>query len=295
MTMTTRNTNPPSIDTLVSDIYGLFEGESFQITPEYLAKFSDELSTLVATRFSSERERATLRLSNIGKPDRQLWYDLNWTGETEPLPPETLIKFMYGDVLEHLMLLFAREAGHTVEMEQAEVEVEGIKGHPDAVIDGVVVDVKSASSYSFEKFRSGSLLLEGNDPFGYVHQLAGYVEAIDPDADGAFLAVDKTLGKLTLLKIPNDVLKQIAVRERIRHIKDVVEQETPPPKCYEPKPEGKSGNFVLSTGCPYCNHKFHCWQDANDGEGLRTFLYSTGPKFFTHVEREPKVVEGRDF
>lgn len=292
---TTTTTQPKTIDTLVSDIYGLFEGDKFAITPEYLDKFSSELSMLVAERFGTDRGSPTLRLSNIGKPDRQLWYDLNWKGEIEPLPPETLIKFMYGDVLEHLMLLFAREAGHTVEMEQAEVEVEGIKGHPDAVIDGVVVDVKSASAYSFEKFRSGSLLSEGNDPFGYVHQLAGYVEAIDPDADGAFLAVDKTLGKLTLLRIPNDVLKQYRVRERIKHIKDAVASPEPPPKCYEPKAEGKSGNFVLSVGCSYCNHKFHCWSDANNGEGLRTFLYSNGPKFFTHVEREPKVVEGTDF
>lgn len=286
-------TQPKTIDTLVQDIYDLFTGESFEVTPEYLAQFSTELSRLVANRFSSERSGGTLRLSNIGRPDRQLWYDVNWTGETEPLPPETLIKFMYGDVLEHLMLLFAREAGHTVEMEQMEVEVDGIKGHPDAVIDGVVVDVKSASAYSFEKFRSGTLLKEGNDPFGYVHQLAGYVEAIDPDADGAFLAVEKTLGKLTLLRIPNDVLKQYMVRERISHIKEVVAAETPPPRCYEPKAEGKSGNFILSTGCSYCNHKFHCWSDANNGQGLRTFAYANGPKFFTHVEREPKVVEER--
>lgn len=288
-------TNQRSVDTLVDDIYGLFGGDKFEITPEYLAQFSTELSRLVAERFGAERREPTLRLSNIGKPDRQLWYDINYKGEVEELSPEILIKFMYGDVLEHLMLLFAREAGHTVEMEQVEVEVDGIKGHPDAVIDGVVVDVKSASTYSFHKFATGSLLQDGNDPFGYVHQLAGYVEAIDPTADGAFLAVDKTLGKLTLLRIPNDVLQQYKVRDRIEHIKEVVAQPEPPLRCYEPKAEGKSGNFVLDTSCSYCKHKHHCWSDANEGEGLRTFLYSSGPKFFTHVEREPRVMEGSVF
>ena len=285
----------PNLDTLVEDIYGLFSGDRFEITPEHLAQFSTELTRLVADRFSTERSEATLRLSNIGRPDRQLWYDINGTHEVEPLPPDTLIKFMYGDILEHMMLLFAREAGHSVEMEQVEVEVDGIKGHPDAVIDGVVVDVKSASAYSFEKFRSGSLLREGNDPFGYVHQLAGYVEAIDPDADGAFLAVEKTLGKLCLLRIPNDVLRQYQVRDRISHIRSVVAEPTPPPRCYEPRAEGKSGNFILQAGCSYCKHKFHCWSDANDGQGLRTFNYSTGPKYFTHVEREPRVMEGGEF
>lgn len=292
---TTSPTTPPSLDTLVQDMYGLFGEEKINLNEEFLAQFSSELTELIRQRFLRDDSVRGLRMSNIGRPDRQLWYDINWTGEVEPLPPATLIKFMYGDVLEHLMLLLARQAGHTVEMEQMEVELDGIKGHPDAVIDGVVVDVKSASTYAFQKFQSGSLLEEGNDPFGYVAQLAGYTEAINPDADGAFLAVDKTLGKICTLVIPNDVLKQFQVRERIVHIKEVVAHDTPPPRCYEPKAEGKSGNFVLATGCSYCNHKFHCWSDANNGTGLRTFGYSTGPKYFTHVEREPRVVEGGEF
>lgn len=283
----------PNIDTLVSDIYDLFTGDRFKITDEYLTKFGDEITQLVSRRFSEERGDATLRLSNIGKPDRQVWYDLNWKGDVEEMQANAYIKFMYGDIIEHMVLLFAREAGHVVEMEQVELELEGIKGHPDAVIDGVVVDVKSASPYSFEKFRSGALLEPGNDPFGYLHQLAGYAEAIDPSADGAFLVVEKVLGKLTLLKVPNEILKQYMVRERINHIKDVVAQAEPPPRCYEPKPDGKSGNFVLPVGCSFCKHKFHCWSDANGGEGLRTFAYSNGPKFFTHIERVPRVIEER--
>ena len=291
--MTTVETKSPNIDTLVEDIYGLFGTDKVEVSEEFLSKFSTELTELVSQRFNREGERKnTLRMSNIGRPDRQLWYDVNWTGELEQLQPSTLIKFMYGDVLEHLMLLFARQAGHVVEFEQAEVELEGIEGHPDAVIDGVVVDVKSASSYSFSKFENGTLLDDGNDPFGYLGQLAAYVEAINPDADGAFLAVDKTLGKICLLKIPNEVLKQYAVRQRIEHIKEVVALPEPPPRCYEPKPEGKSGNFILATGCSYCNHKKHCWADANNGAGLREFYYSSGPKYFVHVEREPRVIEG---
>lgn len=285
----------PSIDTLVDDIYGLFGKEQIEVSQEYVQKFSSELAKLIGERLQRDDKVPSLRFSNIGRPDRQLWYDINWTGEQEALEPSTLIKFAYGDIIEHMVLMFARMAGHDVSMEQEEVELDGLKGHPDAVIDGIVVDVKSASSYSFEKFRSGSLLQEGQDPFGYVAQLAAYVEAINPDADGAFLVVDKTLGKLHLMRIPNDVLRQYQVRDRISHIKGVVGSTTVPPRCYEPKAEGKSGNFILPTGCSYCNHKFHCWEDANNGQGLRTFLYSSGPKFFTHVEKEPRVVEGSDF
>lgn len=284
-----------TIDTLVEDIYGLFDGERIILDEAYVSQFSEELTALIRKRFDREEHSGGLRMSNIGRPDRQLWYDVNWKGETEALPPSTLIKFMYGDIIEHMMLLMVKQAGHSVSMEQVELEIDGIKGHPDAVIDGVVVDVKSASSYAFQKFETGSLLQPGNDSFGYVAQLAAYTEAINPDADGAFLAVDKTLGKVCTLVIPNDVLKQYQTRERIAHLKEVVAHDEPPPRCYQPKAEGKSGNFVLSTGCSYCNHKFHCWSDSNDGAGLRTFLYSSGPKFFTHVEREPKVVEGGEF
>jgi len=294
MTETTPAQDTPNISTLIDDIYSLFGSEKIEVKPEHLEKFTTELTDLVVQRLKrEENEHRGLRLSSIGKPDRQLWYDLNGTHETEPLTPDNLIKFMYGDVLEHLMLLFARQAGHTVEMEQVEVEVEGVKGHPDAVIDGVVVDVKSANSWQFEKFKAGKIEEFANDVFlgSYMHQLAGYVEAINPEADAAFLAIDKTLGKICLFRIPNDVLRQYQIRDRISHIRGVVGESSPPPRCYDPKPEGKSGNFILSTGCSYCKHKFHCWSDANNGKGLRTFYYSKGPVYFTHVEKLPRVIE----
>ena len=290
--------NTPNIDTLVPDIYALFGEDKIEVKPEHLEKFTTELSALVVRRLKEDRnEQRRLRLSNIGKPDRQLWYDLNWNGEVEQLSPENLIKFMYGDILEHLVLLLAREAGHIVEMEQAEVEIDGIQGHPDAVIDGVVVDIKSAASHQFDKFVYGNVEQFADDVFlgSYIQQLAGYVQAINPDADGAFLAVDKTLGKLHLFRIPNDVLRQYEIEKRIADAKDMVSLPEPPPRCYEPKPKGKSGNFVLSSGCSYCKHKFHCWSDANNGEGLRTFYYSNGPTYFTHVEKEPRVIEGGEF
>lgn len=272
-----------SIDTLVEDIYGLFNGD-VKFDPELFEKFGGNVRDLMDSRFHTKRDGAPyLRMSNIGRPDRQLWYDMNPQGAKEEFTPSTLIKFAYGDLIEQMILLYAKMAGHTVEHEQGEVEVDGIKGHIDAVIDGVVVDVKSASSFSWQKFDSGALLEEGNDPFGYVAQLAGYVEAITPGREGAFLAVDKTLGKLTLLRVPPDTLKNFYVRNRIEHIKEVVVQPEPPERCYDEVPDGKSGNMKLPTGCSYCPHKFYCWPE------IKTYYYSTGPRYLTKVVREPKV------
>lgn len=272
------------IETLVDDIYGLF-GTDKTFDLSLFREFGDNLHDLMETRFHTKRDgKGYLRMSNIGRPDRQLWYDINGEGEKEPLLPPTLIKFAYGDMIEQMILLYAKMAGHAVEQEQAEVEVDGIKGHIDAIIDGVLVDVKSASSFSFQKFDSGSLFQPGNDPFGYVAQICGYMVATGCDR-GGFLAVDKTLGKICFCEIPANVAAQYKVHERIEHIKAVIASPVLPPRCYPDVPDGKSGNMKLDTGCSYCPHKFNCWED------LKTFYYSNGPRYLTKVVREPRVAE----
>lgn len=276
----------PEIDTLVQDIYALFDKEGkFDLT--LFEDFGHNVKELMEQRFNEKRDgERHLRMSNIGKQDRQLWYDLNAPPENaEKFSPENLVKFSYGDMIEQMMLLYAKMAGHVVEREQEEVEVDGIKGHIDAVIDGVVVDVKSASTFSFQKFESGLLLEPGNDPFGYVGQLAGYVEAVTPGADGAFLVCDKTLGKLTLLRVPAEVLQRYRVRDRIEEIREIVALAEPPARCYSDVPDGKSGNRKLATGCSYCRHKFYCW------DNIKTYYYSTGPRYLTKVVKEPRVSE----
>lgn len=276
------------ISTLVEDIYNLFGGHSCD--EARVAEFGSVLAATVADRLAgySEPRTSHLRMSNVGRPDRQLWYDVNGNSAKEELAPHTKIKFLYGDILEALLLFLAKEAGHDVTHEQAEVVVDGVVGHNDAVIDGVVVDVKSASTYAFKKFKDGTLAED--DPFGYMEQLAGYSTGLG-GLDGGFLAVDKTLGHLTLMEVPKEDLNALDVPGRIAHIRDVLAEDQPPERCYEPVPEGKSGNLGLDTGCSYCNHKFTCWSDANNGLGLRTFIYSSGPKHLVEVVNEPRVPE----
>lgn len=226
-------------------------------------------------------------MSNIGRKDRQIWYDFHHKEEPEQLSAAARIKFLFGDILERMLIFLAKEAGHEVTEEQEAVSVDGIVGHKDANIDGVTVDAKSCSSPSFAKFRAGDLQ---DDPFGYTAQLAGYCAA-DGGNDGAFLAIDKQHGDITLLAIGKEKLAEFNVSERIQQIKEVVKSDTPPARCYSDVPYGKSGNKHLSIGCSYCRHKFECWSDANGGKGLRVFLYSGKPVFMTNVEREPKVPE----
>lgn len=276
-----------SINTLVQDIYKVLQ-EGKQIDDSTAEEFGKRMASLIQTRLAPREERPrTLRLSNLGKKDRQIWYDVKGY-KGEEFNSHTYFKFLYGDILEELVLFLAEVAGHRVEGRQGEVRVDGILGHRDAFIDGVLVDVKSASSYSFKKFKEGTL--KDDDPFGYYTQLAGYVSDPEYPLDhGAFLAVDKQNGTLALLHAYASDLPN--VHARVAHLKSVVNEDEPPARCFEPEPMGKAGNMKLPAGCSYCPFKVECWKDANDGNGLRKFLYSTGPVWLTTVVELPKVME----
>lgn len=156
--------------TLPEDIHNLLDGTDLT---DSLDKFKDDISKMMLSRFASDEKEPSIRMSNIGKPLRQLWFELNakkFNIKPEKTTGQTKFKFLYGHLLESLALYLAEVSGHKVERLQEEIEVDGVKGHIDAVIDGVLVDVKSCSSYSFNKFKSGALFQD--DPFGYVAQLS---------------------------------------------------------------------------------------------------------------------------
>ena len=293
------------IDTLIEDITALFDGsyepsEPTQAMLPLLTGIAQECDTEIhltqmveAIREAVKISLATagkkrpiyLRMSNIGKPDRQLWYEHQESvPDKEELRADTYIKFLYGHIIEALLIFLAKEAGHNVTHEQAALEINGVKGHMDCEIDGVVVDVKSASKYGFDKFKNGEFT--SDDPFGYVAQMSAYSQARQKKG-GAFLVMEKSLGKLTLAPLHD--MEMIDAAARIDHMKEVVASDEAPERCYAPLEDGKSGNLKLCVACSYCAFKTECWRDANDGEGLYTYLYSTGPRYLTTVVREPKV------
>jgi len=277
------------IKTLVQDIYDLMEKRN---TPEgvdveaEIERFGESMKDLMKKEFLPNKSYSArkLRLSAIGKPDRQLWYSYNgYTGEK--LLPHNYIKFMYGHMIEEMLLFFTRMAGHSVEGEQKKCTVEGVDGHMDARIDNRLIDVKSTSSYSFKKFKDGTLAED--DPFGYVAQLKAYAHSEGDDKYG-WLAIDKQNGHLCYLEYDNNTKHpkiDYSIADRVTHVKDMVKSEEPPERCYDPVEDGKSGNMKLPVGCSYCGYKKHCYPD------LRGFAYSTGVRFLTKVVNEPKVPE----
>lgn len=279
--------------TIPEDIYAILaDGNDHEVSEENVDAAGELLKQLLRTRFKKReivKGEGVLRFSSIGKKDRQLWYAANMPEEAEELPPKTLFKFLYGDVIEILLLFLAKESGHAVEHEQYEVDQDGVKGHIDAVIDGVLVDCKSASPYSYGKFETGEFVFD--DPFGYVSQLSGYAHALELTDRAGFLVADKVNGSICFAPLDALTIKGNPPGPRIAELRAAINKETPPDRCYSDVPEGKSGNKKLGIGCSYCSFKDVCWADANGGQGLRKFFYSRGPVWLTEVHREPKVNE----
>ena len=283
-------------DTLIEDIYGLVstkEVPKLVDIDKEIETFGESIKELMRTEFKKDRPRDTrrLRLSSIGRTDKYLWNQYHGS-EGEELQPHTLVKFLYGHVIEELVLFLTRASGHEVTCEQKRCEVEGVKGSMDCRIDGVVTDVKSASAFAFKKFQDKTLPL--NDSFGYVDQLKAYAHS-EGERKIAWLAMDKANGHLTFcehdLDDESDPMHEHLkgdIAERIKHVKKMVKGPEPKEFCYEDVPDGKSGNRKLAIGCSYCQFKDHCYPN------LRTFTYSYGPKYLTKVVKQPYVSEVPD-
>jgi len=284
------------IDTLVYDIEQTILGHNGwnKTLGDFMAT---NISKMAEQRFSKPQEpRGYLSLSALGTQcERKLWYKINKTEESEELPASALLKFFYGDIVEELVLTIAAVSGHSVTGMQDRMDVHGIKGHRDAVIDGMTVDVKSASPYAFKKFKEGNL--REDDPFGYISQLSSYVYAAKDDpkvtdkTHGGFLVIDKVNGHVCLDIY--DFTEELKSKEQeVSHLKQMVSLEEPPERGFEPVPQSSSnpnGNKKLATACSYCDFKKECFPE------LRKFIYSTGPVFLTEVVKKPMVPEDLEF
>lgn len=276
------------IETLVHDMLNVVEtGEGLE--GDLLQKFGLNTGNALKISFGRDGSGPALRMSALGKPcDRQLWYE-NQGAPREKLRRETLNKFAYGHILEEYALLLAEAAGHTVTGCQTTLELAGVVGHRDCIIDGMLIDVKSASGRGFIKFKENKL--REDDPFGYLRQLSAYLKASQDDplltekTRAGFLVVNKENGDICLDVY--DLTQELGtIIPVIEHKKEVLSQETPPDRAFKPVPQSKtSKNTKLGTECSYCAFKDTCWPEA------RKFVYSNGPVWLIDVVTEPKVQE----
>jgi len=238
---------------------------------ETAKKIGAEVADAVIRQFGSgkSREDFRLRMSNIGRPTCQLWFEKNKPETALPKPTTFVMNMMLGDIVEAVFKGLLTESGvdfddtDKVTLKVGDSNDTRVSGSYDLVMGGAVDDIKSASDWSYKnKFESYDTLKK-SDPFGYVGQLAGYAQASDKRA-GGWWVVNKANGSFKYVPAAIDMRKELT------KLKETVEKvnENKFERCFEAVPEtyrGKpSGNMVLNDNCRFCDYRFECWPNMQE-------------------------------
>jgi len=230
-----------------------------------IEQVANDIADALKRQFGSGKSRGdfNIRMSNVGRPTCQLWYEKNKPEVAMPMPTTFVMNMMIGDIVEAVFKGLLTEAGVKYE-DTDKVTLDcgdtHVSGSYDLIINDAVDDIKSASDWSYRnKFDSYESLASG-DSFGYVAQLAGYAKALNKKA-GGWWVVNKANGKFKYVPATGlDVDKEV---DNIKNtIKTVDNNEFK--RCFEPVPEtfrGKAtGNTILNKGCTFCSYRYDCWE-----------------------------------
>ena len=236
-------------------------------TDEQAFDIGVDVANAILRQFGSgkSRDEFRLRMSNIGRPTCQLWFDKNKPETALPKPSTFVMNMMIGDIVEAVFKGLLKGAGveykdtDHVSLMVGDTDPVTIKGSYDLVLDDAVDDVKSASPWSYmNKFESFDTLKKG-DSFGYVGQLAGYSEASGYKA-GGWWVVNKANGEFKY--VPAEGMDKKEELDKIAKTVETV-NENKFKRCFKAVPEtyrGKpSGNMVLNDNCKFCDYRFECW------------------------------------
>ena len=238
---------------------------------ETAKKIGAEVADAVIRQFGSgkSRDEFRLRMSNIGRPTCQLWFEKNKPETAIPKPTTFVMNMMLGDIVEAVFKGLLTESGvdfddtDKVTLKVGDSNDTRVSGSYDLIMGGAVDDIKSASDWSYRnKFESYDTLKK-SDPFGYVGQLAGYAQASDKRA-GGWWVVNKANGSFKYVPAAIDMRKELT------KLKETVEKvnENKFERCFEAVPEtyrGKpSGNMVLNDNCRFCDYRFECWPNMQE-------------------------------
>lgn len=232
---------------------------------EVIEQIASDVKDALHKQFNSgPRDDFRMRMSNIGKPKCQLWFEKNDPESKEPQTPHFMINMILGDLVEAVFKGILRAADVPFE-DNASVELtlpggQKIKGEYDMVMNGRVDDVKSASDWAYKNKFQDLDSVERLDKFGYIAQLVGYATAAQKDV-GGWWVINKNNGKFTYVDAssvqPQQVLQE--VQDKV----DYIEGDEPFERCFEPVPETyrrtPSGNMVLNSACKFCDFRRKCW------------------------------------
>ena len=238
------------------------------MSQENIEQVATDIKDALNRQFNTKRdEKFRFRMSNIGRPSCQLWFEKNKPETALPKPTTFVMNMMIGDIVEAVFKAVLREANVKFEdTDNVKLELDEnhtISGSYDLVINDAVDDIKSASDWSYKyKFDSFESLASG-DSFGYVGQLAGYAKASNKKA-GGWWVLNKANGHFKYVRANIDMNYEL---DKIKdNIKKAEAEELV--RCFEPEPEtfrGKeTGNIVLNKNCTFCSYRTTCWENLTE-------------------------------
>jgi len=245
------------------------------MSDDTIEQVADDVADAIKRQFGSGKKRGDfrLRMSNVGRPTCQLWYEKNKPEVALPFPTTFVMNMMIGDIVEAVFKGLLKEAGvkyNDTEKVTLDLGTTSINGSYDIVINDAVDDIKSASDWSYRnKFESYDTLAAG-DGFGYIGQLAGYAKASGKRV-GGWWVVNKANGQFKYVPASGlDIDKEI---DKIQKTVTTVE-ENKFERCFEPVPEkfrGKeTGNQILNDGCRFCSYRFDCWSELTERPAVKS-------------------------
>ena len=237
-----------TIDTVIPDIYETMKSKNYTGDLDTIAmQCGREVEQAIKNAFEPYEPKTNLRMSSIGRCERAQWYTVK--GYTpEEIEGSVYLTFLQGHVLEAMLVALVKLSGHSLQNQQKKHTVEGVDGSQDCDIDGELVDIKTASAWSWDnKFTDTGIK---DDGFGYIKQLSAYGKG-DKRKHGYFLALNKNKSTLKLCK---QELEQ-DVDTFIVDLKDKMASDTPPMRVANATTMTKSGEEKLCMTCAFCGFK----------------------------------------
>lgn len=255
------------------------------ISQQTATKIGEDVRDAVIRQFDNNQRRTfRLRMSNIGKPYCQLWFEKNKPDEALPRPNTFAIAMLIGDIVEAVLKGLMTEAG--IEYGDSDnvvldIETGKISGSYDMVLDGAVVDIKSASDWSYKNKFESYESLKNSDAFGYVGQLAGYAKAAGL-LPGGWLVLNKSTGDFKYVPAELDIDTELT---KLKETHDRLEKNEFE-RCFEPIAETfnrkETGNTILPKECSFCDFRKSCWPNLIERPSVMS--KAKEPRLVSYIE-----------
>lgn len=222
-----------------------------------------------------EEERAkhadsafTVRLSSIGKCQRELWAIRMGIPDEKPPNGRALMTFDVGSYLEGAVVDWLRSAGYKVLTQGADGEQIAVAmpkrvgvGHIDGLIlwgrpsdgDWRLLEIKTAKAERFQKLVEAGSYKDWDS--GYYDQIQAYMGAHSPSLDDCLvLVLNKNTSEIWPEMVRFNAERYAELEEKA---KLVVESET-----IVPKPAAANSQYCAH--CKWCGRNQWCWSPLSE-------------------------------